>query len=219
MVCAGCGLSQPASAQTISAEDTVFSPSDWSSSFFSSSGLGSASMSQVVDGYATGANALRSTLSPGGTGIRSWSVGIFEGFSYEPLTAPGTVPESVVVSFESRWTAVGSAWVGAAFRQGSSVWVTQQLVAPNTSSWSSYTFSSDWGSLQSLAGGVSGPDFSLAAPPIFFGLYQMNSGNSVGRQTEFASFTVTVVVPAPAVAAPIVLIASVGSAFGRRRRL
>jgi hypothetical protein len=175
-----------------SASDSIFSPSSWSVSVRGTSANFSGGASQVMDGFSQGSNAWLSTLSPRGNAMPAWTVSIFEDFSYDPSVGGG-VPD-VQISFDSRWVTVAQSRVGPAVRQGTTIWAGWH--GWNTSSWLSYQFSG-WDSILAGTTGVT-PDFSAGAAPIYFGFYQLNTGSLDNINTEFANFSVSVAVPAPA---------------------
>ena len=207
-------LASTALAQTYSASDSIFAPATWTLSLKGTNPAQTASAFQVNDGYATGSNARLGTLNPNGS-ADSWAISIFEGFSYDPSSAPG-FQGAVTLSFDSRWVSGSFSRVGPALRQGSTVWAGYHATGGagglNTTAWSTFTYSG-WSVL--IAGtGLPGPDFSAGAAPIYFGYYQRNGGSAL-RTSEFANFSVTVTVPAPG-ALPMIG-AIIAGRLGRRR--
>lgn len=204
-------------AQTYSASDNVFAPTAWTLNVKGNNASQVGTAEQVVNGYATGSNARMSTVNP--NGVRdTWSVSIFDGFSYDPSVAPGYSPD-VAISFDSRWVIRAFSGVGPAIRQGSNIWagyhdITGGWDGLNTSAWANYSFSG-WASILQGTGSMPGPDFSAGAAPIYFGFYQRNGGGGPNG-SEFANFSVIVTVPAPG-ALPM-LAAIVAGCPGRRRR-
>jgi len=200
-----------ADAQVFSASDSVFAPASWSVSVLGASVTKAGSASQVVNGFATGSNALLSSINPGGAD--AWTVSIYENFYYDPSLTPGT-PSSVTLTFDSRWVTQNFSRVGPAMRQGGAVWAGYQPL--NSNSWATYSFSG-WVAMVSGTG-LPLPDFSATAAPIYFGFYQRNGGTvpGVGYQSEFANFSVSVT--APVVPAPMALLLWVAPAAARTRR-
>ena len=210
VACAALACVASAVAQTFTATDSVFLPTDWTFSVVGASPSRAGSASQVVNGYAAGSNSRLSSLSPGG--IDGYAVSIFEGFSYNPQSQPGQ--PSVTVSFDSRWVAVGASRVGVAVRQGGNLWVGYQPI--NTASWQTYSFFG-WSSVLAGSSGLL-PDFSAGAAPIYFGFYQRNGGGGVGFQSEFANFQVLVTAPVPGPSVLVSLVAMCSSTAARSRR-
>jgi hypothetical protein len=209
--CVALASATSAVAQTYTATDSVFLPTDWSFSVVGASASKAGSVSQVVNGYAVGSNSRLSNLTPGGYAIDAWAVSIFEAFSYNPSLQPGQ-PE-VTVSFDSRWIALFASRVGVAVRQGGNLWVGYQPF--NTTSWQTYSFSG-WTSI--LAGAVGPlPDFSAGAAPIYFGFYQRNGGDVGGFQSEFANFQVQITAPVPGPSVLVSLVAMCASTVSRSR--
>jgi MYXO-CTERM domain-containing protein len=215
MTLALAGLTASAQAQTTySASDNIFAPGTWT---WSQKGANPASTgfgTQSVDGFAAGVNAWTSTTTPNGTD-NTWTVSIFEGFSYNPSSASGE-PAGVVVSFDSRWIGNKFSGIGPALRQGSNVWAGFQPTGQsshNSSSWASYSYSG-WSTLLAGTSLMPAPDFSAGAAPIFFGFYQRNAGTGP-NQSQFSNFSVVVTVPAPAAMA---LVGIAAPFAGRRRR-
>ena len=199
-----------AEAQTFSGSDSVFAPGTWSVSVKGTNPAQTGSGEQTVNGYAPGVNAWTSSVSPNGT-ADTWTISIFEGFAYNPSANPGE-PASVTVSFDSRWITTAFSRVGPAMRQGSTVWAGYHDL--NSTTWATYSYSG-WSTLINGASAL-GPDFSAGAAPIFFGFYQRN-GNGGLKQSEFANFAVSVVVPSPA--AVSILLAFTAPGPSRRRRM
>lgn len=191
------GLAVSAQAQTYSASDSVFAPGTWTWSQTGTNPASTGSATQAIDGFAAGVNAWTSTTTPNGS-ENTWTVSIFEGFSYDPSTASGP-PAGVVVSFDSRWITNKLSGIGPALRQGSNIWAGIQPVGPtrhNTASWASYSYSG-WDAMLAGSPSTATLDFSAGAAPIFFGFYQRNAGTGP-NQSQFANFSVIVTVPAPA---------------------
>jgi hypothetical protein len=209
-------LASTALAQTYSASDNVFATSNWTLSLKGNNPTHAGSVAQVVDGYAVGSNARLSSVTPNGA-ADSWSVSIFENFSYDPSVAPGFSGD-ITVSFDSRWVIRDFSGVGPAIRQGSNIWAGYHAVPGvwnglNTPTWSNYSFSG-WTYLLQATGPMPGPDFSAGAAPIYFGFYQRNGGGGPNG-SEFANFSVVITVPAPAVIAMLAI--GTPSVFGRQR--
>jgi hypothetical protein len=209
-------LAPYALAQTFSATDSVFAPAAWTLTVKGNNAAQVGTVDQVADGYTFGSNARISTVNPNGP-RDSWSVSIFESFSYDPSVAPGFMGD-VTVSFDSRWVLTALSGIGPAIRQGSNIWAGYQGVAGgwnglNTTAWTNYSFSG-WTNLLQGTGSMPGPDFSAGAAPIFFGFYQRNGGGGPNG-SEFASFAVTVTVPAPGAISMIAAI--LAGQPGRRR--
>jgi hypothetical protein len=205
-------------AQTYSASDNVFAPTAWTLTVKGTNASQVGTAEQVVNGYATGSNARLSTVNPAGF-WDTWSVSIFDNFSYDPSVAPGYAPD-VTISFDSRWVLQAFSGVGPAIRQGSNIWAGYHVITGgwnglNTPSWANYSFSG-WAYLLQGTGSMPGPDFSASAAPIYFGFYQRNGGGGPNG-SEFANFSVSVTVPAPG-ALPMLAAIIVGCR-GRRRRL
>jgi len=204
-------VASTAHAQTYSGSDSVFAPSSWTVTVKGNNPTQSGSATQDVGGYGAGVNAWTSTVNPNGS-ADTWTVSIFEGFSYSPSSGSGQ-PAGVTVSFDSRWITRAFSGVGPALRQGSNIWAGYQPSDLNSTSWLSYTFSG-WATLLSGTSSMPAPDFSAGAAPIYFGFYQRNGGGGP-NQSQFANFSVVVTVPAPAALA----LAGIAMPFaGRRRR-
>jgi hypothetical protein len=204
-----------AQAQTYSASDNVFAPAFWTLTVQGNNPTQVGTAAQVEDGYAIGSNARLSTVNPNGA-TDTWSVSIFENFSYDPSVEPGYAPD-VTVSFDSRWVLRAFSGVGPAIRQGSNVWAGYHRIQGgwnglNTPTWANYSFSG-WTSLLEGTSSMPGPDFSAGAAPIYFGFYQRNGGGGPNG-SEFANFNVVVTVPSPAVLA----LAGVTAPLASRRR-
>lgn len=213
---AAVALASTALAQTYSASDSVFAPATWTLSLQGNNPAQTGSALLVNDGYAVGSNARLGTLNPNGN-ADSWAINIFEGFSYDPSSAPG-FQGAVTLSFDSRWVSVSFSRVGPALRQGSTVWAGYHATGGagglNTTAWSTFTYSG-WSVLTDGAG-LPGPDFSAGAAPIYFGYYQRNGGSAL-RTSEFANFSVTVTVPAPGALPMLAAILAGCPGRGRRR--
>jgi MYXO-CTERM domain-containing protein len=208
------GLAASAQAQTTySASDNIFAPGTWTWSQKGANPASTGSGTQAVDGFAAGVNAWTSTTAPNGG--ETWTVSIFEAFSYNPSAAPGA-PAGVVVSFDSRWIGNKFSGIGPALRQGSNIWAGYQPTGQsshNSNSWASYSYSG-WDTMLAGTSPMPAPDFSAGAAPIFFGFYQRNNGSGP-NQSQFSNFSVVVTVPAPAALA---LVGMAMPAAGRRRR-
>jgi len=205
-------VTSTAHAQTYSGSDSVFAPRSWTVTVKGNNPTQSGSATQDVGGYGAGVNAWTSTVNPGGPDD-TWTVSIFEGFSYNPSSAPGT-PGGVTLSFDSRWITRAFSGVGPALRQGSTVWAGYQT-SPNvnSSTWTTYSYSG-WSTLLAGTSSMPAPDFSAGAAPIYFGFFQRNGGGGP-NQSQFANFSVAVTVPSPA-ALSSAMVATLMS--GRRRR-
>jgi hypothetical protein len=192
----------------------VFAPGTWTWSQKGTNPASIGSATQAADGFAPGINAWTSTTAPNGA-LDTWTVSIFEGFSYNPLSASGA-PAGVVVSFDSRWIGNKFSGIGPALRQGSNIWAGYQPTGQsshNSNSWASYSYSG-WDTLLAGTSSMPAPDFSAGAAPIFFGFYQRNAGSGP-NESQFSNFSVIVTVPAPTA------LALVGIAMplaGRRQR-
>jgi hypothetical protein len=209
------GLSASAHAQTTySASDNIFAPGTWTWTQKGTNPSSTGFATQTVDGFAAGVNAWTSTTTPIGD-VNTWTVSIFEGFSYDPSSAIGA-PAGVVVSFDSRWIGNKFSGIGPALRQGSNVWAAFQPSGQgshNSPSWASYTYSG-WATLLNGTSSMPAPDFSAGAAPIFFGFFQRNAGTGP-NESQFSNFSVVVTVPAPAALA---LLGIAMPLAGRRNR-